>query len=201
MSGVEKKKTNLYQHKHHTHQCVWTEEVTFSFSFINTNLFCFSLNIFLKSLRNPEGYWPAGLASRPVSICRNFSGFSHVPSWDREWLTIWKKIPRKFWTINQSFIYSMAFFSVTEITKYKTLTSSFWISPSWLRSNRLKTSSVLRESSGWFDSSCSRVEAAVWLSIRPLSWASCTTTRHSSSVRKLGISDKNRIRKAGVRTQ
>lgn len=72
------------------------------------------------------------------------------------------------------------------------ITSCFCSSPSWFRSNRLKTSSVLRESIGWFDSSCPWLGAGVWLSIRPLSWASCTTTRHSSSDRNPGISDRTR---------
>lgn len=80
----------------------------------------------------------------------------------------------------------------TARTYSSAVTSCFCSSPSWFRSNRLKTSPVLRESSGWFDSSCPGLDVVVWLSISPLSWASCTTTRHSSSVRKPGISDKNR---------
>lgn len=151
-------------------------------------IYIFFLNTYiLKKLEETRGYLPAGLSSRTVSICRNLSGFSHVPSWEREWLTIYKTTSRKFSTKHQVLFLSVAFLSCN--IQVKALTSSFWISPSWSRSNRLKTSSVLRESSGWLDSSCSRVEATVWLSIRPLSWASCTTTRHSSSVRKLGISE------------
>ena len=85
-----------------------------------------------------------------------------------------------------------SFTDIKEIRYLSLVTSCFWSSPSWFRSNRLKTSSVLRESSGWFDSSCPWLGTVVWLSIRPLSWASCTTTRHSSSDRKPGISDRNR---------
>lgn len=77
-------------------------------------------------------------------------------------------------------------------TYFSVVTSCFCSSPSWFRSSRLKISPVLRESSGWFDSSCPGLDVVVWLSISPLSWASCTTTRHSSSDRKPGISDKNR---------
>lgn len=60
---------------------------------------------FQQSSWNP--HWPAGLASRPVSICRNFSGFNQVPSWEREWLTIWKKIPRRLSPSHQAFINSI----------------------------------------------------------------------------------------------
>lgn len=161
-----------------------------------------------------QGHWPVGQASRPVSICRRFSGFNQVPSWEREWLTIWKKkrtrmflcfflISTKSITHSDSSPYLLQWISIFLLQLYRYLvTSCFWSSPSWLRSNRLKISSVLRESTGWFDSSCPWLDAVVWLSIRPLSWASCTTTRHSSSDRKPGISDKNRKKTtvANVRT-
>lgn len=112
-------------------------------------------------------------------------------------------ISTKSITHSDSSPYLLQWISIFLLQLYRYLvTSCFWSSPSWLRSNRLKISSVLRESTGWFDSSCPWLDAVVWLSIRPLSWASCTTTRHSSSDRKPGISDKNRKKTtvANVRT-
>lgn len=58
--------------------------------------------------------------------------------------------------------------------------------PSWLISRRLKISSGLRlsslASSSWPSCTIS------WLSIRPFSWASWTTSRHSCSDKNSGIS-------------
>lgn len=68
----------------------------------------------------------------------------------------------------------------------QTCTSWSCSCPSWLISRRLKISSGLRlsslASSSWPSCTIS------WLSIRPFSWASCITTRHSSSDKNPGIS-------------
>lgn len=122
----------------------------------------------VSCLGSTKSHLESASDSQSIGETRIFSGF-HDCSW-------------YFW--KTAFDMNLVCFSL--------ITSCFCSRPSWFRSNRLKTSSVLRESSGWFDSSCPWLGPVVWLPIRPFSWASCTTTRHSSSDRKPGISDRNR---------